>query len=55
MGIETELKFKIPDRLSPLSHWGILGANIGSKSRSELLTTYFDTKDHKLERRGLSL
>jgi inorganic triphosphatase YgiF len=55
MGIETELKFKIPDRLSPISHWGIPGANMGNESRSKLLTTYFDTKTHKLERHGLSL
>ena len=55
MGSETELKFKIPDRLSPPSDWGVSGANIGSESRSDLLTTYFDTKKHKLERHGLSL
>jgi hypothetical protein len=55
MGIETELKFQIPHRLGPLSHLGIPKGAIGRSSRSELVTTYFDTKDHKLERRGLSL
>ena len=55
MGSETELKFKIPDRLRRPSHWDVPGANIGSESRSDLLTTYFDTKKHKLERHGLSL
>ena len=55
MGSETELKFKIPDRLRRPSHWDVPGANIGASPRSDLLTTYFDTKKHKLERHGLSL
>jgi triphosphatase len=52
MGTETELKFH---RLSLLSQLGIPKGAVGNGSRSELVTTYFDTKKHKLERRGLSL
>jgi len=46
---------QIPDRLSAPSEWGIAKVDIGRESSSKLLTTYFDTRKSKLQRRGLSL
>jgi inorganic triphosphatase YgiF len=53
MGTEIELKFQIPHRFGPLRQLGIPEGAVGRDTRSQLVTTYFDTKKHKLERRGL--
>ncbi|MBR0826061.1 CHAD domain-containing protein [Bradyrhizobium manausense] len=54
MGIEAELKFRIPARnLKALRR--IPGAKFGPRSETDLVSTYFDTANHKLKRRGLTL
>ena len=56
MGVETEIKFRMPKRhLGPSSRLTVPGCKIGKRSESDLLSTYFDTPKHKLKRRGLLL
>jgi inorganic triphosphatase YgiF len=56
MGVETEIKFRMPKRnLGSSSRLRVPGCKIGERSESDLLSTYFDTRKHKLKRRGLLL
>src|SRR6516164_9659977 len=56
MGIETELKFRVPQRsLQILRHRKIPGSSIGERSEIDLRSIYFDTPKLKLKRHGLSL
>jgi inorganic triphosphatase YgiF len=56
MGLETEIKFRMPKRnLGSSSRLRVPGCKIGERSESDLLSTYFDTRKHKLKRRGLLL
>ena len=56
MGVETEIKFRMPihSRGAP-ARLTVPGCKIGKRSESDLLSTYFDTRKHKLKRRGLLL
>jgi inorganic triphosphatase YgiF len=56
MGVETEIKFRIPNhnRDAPI-RLRVPGCKIGKRSESDLKSTYFDTRKHKLKRRGLLL
>jgi inorganic triphosphatase YgiF len=54
MGVETEIKFRIPNNKPP-ARLTVPGCKIGKRSESDLLSTYFDTQKHKLKRRGLLL
>ena len=56
MGVETEIKFRVPNhhRGAP-ARLTVPGCKIGKRSESDLLSTYFDTRKHKLKRRGLLL
>ena len=56
MGVETEIKFRMPNhnRGAP-ARLTVPGCKIGKRSESDLLSTYFDTRKHKLKRRGLLL
>jgi len=56
MGIETELKFRLPQRsLQTLHSRKIPGSTMGEGSENDLRSIYFDTPKLKLKRRGLSL
>lgn len=56
MGIETELKFQVPAaRLGAIVRGRLAGGRMGERSRSDLLSTYFDTGKCKLKRHGLTL
>jgi inorganic triphosphatase YgiF len=56
MGVETEIKFRVPKRnLASPPRLTVPGCKIGMHAESDLTTTYFDTRKHKLKRRGLSL
>lgn len=56
MGVETELKFRLPVRsMATLAKGQIPGARGGRSEHSRLVSTYFDTAKHKLRRHGLSL
>jgi inorganic triphosphatase YgiF len=56
MAVETELKFRIPGRnLKTLTKSQIAGGNVGERTESDLVSTYFDTGKYKLKRHGLSL
>jgi len=56
MGIETELKFRVPQRsLQILRSHNIPGSTTGERSENDLRSIYFDTPKLKLKRRGLSL
>jgi inorganic triphosphatase YgiF len=56
MGIETELKFRVPQRgLQTLRSRKIPGSTMGESSENDLRSIYFDTPRLKLKRRGLSL
>ncbi|MEH2622002.1 inorganic triphosphatase YgiF [Bradyrhizobium sp. AZCC 1719] len=56
MGIETEIKFQMPQRnLGASSRLTVRGCKIGKRSESDLVSTYFDTPNQKLKRRGLLL
>jgi inorganic triphosphatase YgiF len=56
MGVETEIKFRMPKRnLGSSSRLKVPGCKIGARSESDLQSTYFDTRKHKLKRRGLLL
>jgi inorganic triphosphatase YgiF len=56
MGVETEIKFRMPKRnLGSSSRLRVPGCKIGERSESDLQSTYFDTRKHKLKRRGLLL
>jgi len=56
MSLEAELKFRIPARrLSKIAKVRIAGARGDASSETQLLSTYFDTKKHRLRRRGLTL
>lgn len=56
MGVETEIKFRMANhnRGAP-AKLTVPGCKIGKRSESDLLSTYFDTRKHKLKRRGLLL
>ena len=56
MGVETEIKFRMPNHNRGASaRLTVPGCKIGARSESDLLSTYFDTRKHKLKRRGLLL
>jgi inorganic triphosphatase YgiF len=56
MGVETEIKFRMPKRNPGSSpRLTVPGCKIGARSESDLQSTYFDTRKHKLKRRGLLL
>jgi inorganic triphosphatase YgiF len=56
MGLETELKFRVPaSSFKILAGGRIPGAQAGQRSENDLVSTYFDTAKHKLKRHGLSL
>ena len=56
MGVETEIKFRMPNHNRGASaRLTVPGCKIGKRSESDLLSTYFDTRKHKLKRRGLLL
>ena len=56
MGIETELKFRVPQRsLQILRCRKIPGSTMGERSENDLRSIYFDTPKLKLKRHGLSL
>jgi inorganic triphosphatase YgiF len=55
MGVETELKVRLPThQMKMLARLQIPGA-IGERSEHDLVSTNFDTPNHKLKRHGLSL
>jgi inorganic triphosphatase YgiF len=56
MSLEPELKFRAPaGKLSELANVRVVGVRNGRRSQSDLLSTYFDTRKHKLRRNGLTL
>ena len=56
MGVETEIKFRMPNHNHGApARLTVPGCKIGKRSESDLLSTYFDTRKHKLKRRGLLL
>ena len=56
MGVETEVKFRVPRRnIAALAHLKIPGSRIGERSESDLTSTYFDTRKRKLKQHGLVL
>src|SRR5207248_675915 len=56
MGVETELKFRVPThKLKMLGRWQIPGGKVSERTESDLVSTYFDTGKHKLKHHGLSL
>jgi inorganic triphosphatase YgiF len=56
MAVETELKFRVPRAdLTRLAEGKVPDGDIGDRSESRLVSTYFDTARHKLRRHGLSL
>ncbi|WOH67788.1 CHAD domain-containing protein [Bradyrhizobium sp. BWA-3-5] len=56
MGVETEIKFRVPRRnIMALAHLKIAGSRIGERSESDLTSTYFDTRKRKLKQHGLLL
>ena len=56
MSREFELKFRAATRdLSALGNSRIAGAHSGERSQQQLVSIYFDTKKHKLKRRGVTL
>jgi inorganic triphosphatase YgiF len=56
MGVETELKFRVPARgLQRLAKGQIPGGRAKAREESQQVSTYFDTAKHKLKRRGLTL
>ena len=56
MGVETEVKFRVPRRnMTALGHLKIRGSRVGERSESNLVSTYFDTRKRKLKRHGLVL
>lgn len=56
MGVETEIKFRVPQRrLKAPSGLTVPGGKVGKRAESDLLSTYFDTPKQKLKRHGLLL
>ena len=56
MSSEIELKFRVPQRkLGDLASARIAGSRTGARSKQELVSTYFDTANHKLHQHGLTL
>jgi inorganic triphosphatase YgiF len=56
MGVETEIKFRVPrHNLKAPSGSAMGGGKLGKRSESDLLSTYFDTPKQKLKRHGLLL
>jgi triphosphatase len=56
MKLEPELKFRLSRRkLASLVNERIAGAKTGPHAARDLVSTYYDTKKHKLRRHGLSL
>jgi inorganic triphosphatase YgiF len=56
MGVETEIKFRVPKRrLRAPSRLKVPGGKVGKRAESDLLSTYFDTPKQKLKRHGLLL
>ncbi|SHN78080.1 Inorganic triphosphatase YgiF, contains CYTH and CHAD domains [Bradyrhizobium erythrophlei] len=56
MNIEPELKFRLSRRkLASLANGRIAGTKTGPRAENDLVSTYYDTKKHKLRRHGLTL
>lgn len=56
MGVETELKFRLPARgMTALAKGRLPQVKRGHAKRTRLVSTYFDTAKHKLRLHGLSL
>jgi inorganic triphosphatase YgiF len=56
MNLEPELKFRVAKRLlKTLANARLPGAKRGPPSRRKLVSTYFDTPKHKLQRHGMTL
>lgn len=56
MGVETEIKFRMrKHHQGPPRRLNVPGAKAGKRSESDLVSTYFDTRKHKLRRHGLLL
>src|SRR4051794_5390343 len=56
MAVETELKFRVPGPdLTRLAEGQVPAGDIGDRTDSRLVSTYFDTVKHRLRRHGLSL
>src|SRR5689334_5640278 len=56
MAVETELKFRLPRKgVDALTGKRLAGFRAGQTQHQRLVSTYFDTAKHKLERRGLTL
>jgi triphosphatase len=56
MNLEPELKFRLPRRkLAALANGRVPGAKTGPRAERDLVSTYYDTKKHKLRRHGLTL
>ena len=56
MGVKSELKFRVaPRKLASLLKARLAGAGRGDRSVKNLVSTYFDTTKHKLNRNGLTL
>ncbi|XSC45338.1 CYTH domain-containing protein [Bradyrhizobium sp. RDT10] len=56
MGVETEIKFRMPKRnLGSSPRLTVPGCKVGARAESDLRSTYFDTPKQKLKRRGLLL
>src|SRR5712671_4674885 len=56
MGVETELKFRLPaSRIEMLARGQIRVGKVSERNDANLVSTYFDTGKHKLRRHGLSL
>ena len=56
MTAETELKFRVaPQKLSSVLRKGGLSGRRGDQSEQSLVSTYYDTRKHKLKHHGLTL
>jgi inorganic triphosphatase YgiF len=56
VGVETELKFRLPARsIAALAKGRLPRAKKGRPEHARLVSTYYDTAEHKLRRHGLSL
>lgn len=56
MGLEAELKFRVPPRsLERVETWRLPGGRQQTQAQADLVSTYFDTPKQKLRRYGLSL
>jgi inorganic triphosphatase YgiF len=56
MSLESELKFRIAKRsLTALANARMPGSKSGERTSRKLVSTYFDTPKHKLQRHGMTL